>query len=269
MASTHAVATTATQTVTAPTGLRIGVVGSLTVDVPGIVPRHETLSRIAPDPLVVVDCTRGERRCGRVRCTRAPHDPFRARRRKRERAACAEPRGPRAQGGRRRVPRGSHCRARGSRERGVGTRCLGRAGGTRARRVVRTGRARCRTGRCGSPSVVALHPGALQGGRAHRPRALGGRRDGARRPVRRGCSVGRTRAERARARARRLPVSRRRRGSRRAGGGERCLPRRRRRVWPQTGAIGVGKLDPRISPTTVAGARAAAQDLASGGAPAG
>ena len=46
---------TSTSSTTAPTGLRIGVVGSLTIEVPGIVPRHETLSRIAPDPLVVVD----------------------------------------------------------------------------------------------------------------------------------------------------------------------------------------------------------------------
>jgi hypothetical protein len=38
---------------------------------------------------------------------------------------------------------------------------------------------------------------------------------------------------------------------------------------PRTGAIGVGKLDPRISSEAVAGARAAAQDLASGGAQAG
>lgn len=38
---------------------------------------------------------------------------------------------------------------------------------------------------------------------------------------------------------------------------------------PETGAVGVGKLDPRISATAVAGARAAAQDLASGGAQAG
>jgi basic membrane lipoprotein Med (substrate-binding protein (PBP1-ABC) superfamily) len=38
---------------------------------------------------------------------------------------------------------------------------------------------------------------------------------------------------------------------------------------PQTGAVGVGTLDPRISAAAVAGARAAAQDLASGGAPAG
>src|SRR4051794_27298 len=45
----------ARQTTTAPSGLRIGVVGSLTIDVPGIVPRHETLGRIAGDPLVVVD----------------------------------------------------------------------------------------------------------------------------------------------------------------------------------------------------------------------
>jgi len=38
---------------------------------------------------------------------------------------------------------------------------------------------------------------------------------------------------------------------------------------PRTGAIGIGKLDPRISPDAVAGGRAAAQDLASGGAQAG
>jgi len=38
---------------------------------------------------------------------------------------------------------------------------------------------------------------------------------------------------------------------------------------PETGAVGVGKLDPRIGATAVAGARAAAQDLASGGAQAG
>jgi ABC transporter substrate-binding protein PnrA-like len=48
-------ATTAPGATTAPSGLRIGVVGSLTIDVPGIVPRHETLDRIAPDPLVLVD----------------------------------------------------------------------------------------------------------------------------------------------------------------------------------------------------------------------
>jgi hypothetical protein len=50
----HAATTTTTQT-TAASGLRIGVVGSLTIDVPGIVPRHETLTHIADDPLVVVD----------------------------------------------------------------------------------------------------------------------------------------------------------------------------------------------------------------------
>jgi basic membrane lipoprotein Med (substrate-binding protein (PBP1-ABC) superfamily) len=48
-------ATTTAPATTAPSGLRIGVVGSLTIDVPGIVPRHETLSHIAPDPLVIVD----------------------------------------------------------------------------------------------------------------------------------------------------------------------------------------------------------------------
>jgi basic membrane lipoprotein Med (substrate-binding protein (PBP1-ABC) superfamily) len=37
----------------------------------------------------------------------------------------------------------------------------------------------------------------------------------------------------------------------------------------ETGAVGVGKLDPRISATAITGARAAAQDLASGGAQAG
>ena len=50
----HAAATTTTQTAAA-SGLRIGVVGPLTIDVPGIVPRHETLTHIADDPLVVVD----------------------------------------------------------------------------------------------------------------------------------------------------------------------------------------------------------------------
>jgi basic membrane lipoprotein Med (substrate-binding protein (PBP1-ABC) superfamily) len=48
-------ATTTSRTTTAPTGLRIGVVGRLSVEVPGIVPRHETLDRIADDPLVLVD----------------------------------------------------------------------------------------------------------------------------------------------------------------------------------------------------------------------
>lgn len=48
-------AATTTARTTVPTGLRIGVVGPLTIDVPGIVPRHETLARIAPDPLVIVD----------------------------------------------------------------------------------------------------------------------------------------------------------------------------------------------------------------------
>lgn len=50
----HSVSTT-TRTVSAPSGLRIGVVGPLRIDVPGIVPRHESLSHIAPDPLVLVD----------------------------------------------------------------------------------------------------------------------------------------------------------------------------------------------------------------------
>jgi basic membrane lipoprotein Med (substrate-binding protein (PBP1-ABC) superfamily) len=47
--------TTANQATTAAPGLRIGVVGRLRIDVPGIVPRHETLTRIADDPLVLVD----------------------------------------------------------------------------------------------------------------------------------------------------------------------------------------------------------------------
>jgi basic membrane lipoprotein Med (substrate-binding protein (PBP1-ABC) superfamily) len=51
----HRSATTTTRTVAAPSGLRIGVVGPLRIDVPGIVPRRETLQRIAPDPLVLVD----------------------------------------------------------------------------------------------------------------------------------------------------------------------------------------------------------------------
>jgi hypothetical protein len=50
----HAASTT-TRTAQAPSGLRIGVVGPLRVDVPGIVPRKEPLSRIADDPLVLVD----------------------------------------------------------------------------------------------------------------------------------------------------------------------------------------------------------------------
>jgi hypothetical protein len=48
-------AATTVRATTAPSGLRIGVVGSLTIDVPGIVPRRETLAHIADDPLVVVD----------------------------------------------------------------------------------------------------------------------------------------------------------------------------------------------------------------------
>lgn len=51
----HAAHTTSRTTSTAPSGLRIGVVGPLTLDVPGIVPRHESLNTIAPDPLVLVD----------------------------------------------------------------------------------------------------------------------------------------------------------------------------------------------------------------------
>ncbi|HET7129467.1 MAG TPA: BMP family ABC transporter substrate-binding protein [Gaiellaceae bacterium] len=43
------------QTTTAPSGLRIGVVGPLRIDVPGILPRRETLRHIADDPLVLVD----------------------------------------------------------------------------------------------------------------------------------------------------------------------------------------------------------------------
>jgi hypothetical protein len=54
---TQRAATTATTTRTAPapTGLRVGVVGPLRIDVPGIVPRRESLRDIAPDPLVLVD----------------------------------------------------------------------------------------------------------------------------------------------------------------------------------------------------------------------
>lgn len=52
----HAASTTAsTSTVSAPSGLRVGVVGPLRLDVPGIVPRQETLASIADDPLVLVD----------------------------------------------------------------------------------------------------------------------------------------------------------------------------------------------------------------------
>ena len=51
----HTAATPSTPVTSAPTGLRIGVVGPLTIDVPGIVPRRESLARIAPDPLVIVD----------------------------------------------------------------------------------------------------------------------------------------------------------------------------------------------------------------------
>lgn len=43
------------QTTTGPSGLRIGVVGPLQIDVPGIVARRETLAHIADDPLVLVD----------------------------------------------------------------------------------------------------------------------------------------------------------------------------------------------------------------------
>jgi basic membrane lipoprotein Med (substrate-binding protein (PBP1-ABC) superfamily) len=56
----HEAATTAPTTTAVATGLRIGVVGPLTVDVPGIVPRHETLTRVADDTLVLVDA-RAER----------------------------------------------------------------------------------------------------------------------------------------------------------------------------------------------------------------
>jgi basic membrane lipoprotein Med (substrate-binding protein (PBP1-ABC) superfamily) len=48
-------AATTARTTTAPTGLRVGVVGQLPIDVPGIVPRHVTLARIADDPLVLID----------------------------------------------------------------------------------------------------------------------------------------------------------------------------------------------------------------------
>jgi basic membrane lipoprotein Med (substrate-binding protein (PBP1-ABC) superfamily) len=51
----HEAATTAPTTTAVATGLRIGVVGPLTIDIPGIVPRHETLTRVADDTLVLVD----------------------------------------------------------------------------------------------------------------------------------------------------------------------------------------------------------------------
>ena len=51
----RAATTTTARTAAAPVGLRIGVVGPLRIDVPGIVPRRESLRDIAPDPLVLVD----------------------------------------------------------------------------------------------------------------------------------------------------------------------------------------------------------------------
>jgi hypothetical protein len=54
-AAKHETATTTSTQTTAPSGLRIGVVGPLTIDVPGIVPRREPLARVADDPLVLVD----------------------------------------------------------------------------------------------------------------------------------------------------------------------------------------------------------------------
>lgn len=55
-AAKNETATTApTKKTAAPSGFRIGVVGPLKIDVPGIVPRRETLARIVDDPLVVVD----------------------------------------------------------------------------------------------------------------------------------------------------------------------------------------------------------------------
>jgi len=42
-------------TTTARGGFQVGVVGPLAVDVPGIVPRHEPLTRIGEEPLVLVD----------------------------------------------------------------------------------------------------------------------------------------------------------------------------------------------------------------------
>ena len=47
--------TAPTTTTAAATGLRLGVVGPLSIDVPGILPRHETLTRLADDSLVLVD----------------------------------------------------------------------------------------------------------------------------------------------------------------------------------------------------------------------
>ena len=47
--------TAPTTTAAAATGLRVGVVGPLRIDVPGILPRHETLNRLADDALVLVD----------------------------------------------------------------------------------------------------------------------------------------------------------------------------------------------------------------------
>jgi len=55
-AAKNETATTApTKKTAAPSGFRIGVVGPLKIDVPKIVPRRETLARIVDDPLVVVD----------------------------------------------------------------------------------------------------------------------------------------------------------------------------------------------------------------------
>lgn len=265
----HAVATTATQTVTAPTGLRIGVVGSLTVDVPGIVPRHETLSRIAPDPLVVVDSHAASAAVvasvARAHPTihfalvgesvKGQHAPNLAGLVLKEDDA-AYLAGVTA--GLAAAESGASARVAwvGPEERALAA-SFGRGVHAAAPAVAvlhqwsRSIPGRCKeaalTGLGRSAVVVMAHGGlcaAAAASAAHEQNvpalALG---DFLFPAVAAGLVA-------------REAVS---------GvfhGGDVVF-------GPQTGAIGVGKLDPRISPTTVAGARAAAQDLASGGAPAG
>jgi basic membrane lipoprotein Med (substrate-binding protein (PBP1-ABC) superfamily) len=267
---THESAGTTTAGVTtAPTGLRIGVVGSLTIDVPGIVPRHETLDRIGPDPLVVVDSRAATAAVVAAVAREHPtihfalvgasvkgqHAPNLAGLVLDENAAAylaGVTAGLTAANG------GASARVAwvGPEERALAA-SFGRGVHAAAPAVAvlhqwsRSVPGRCKeaalTGLGRSAVVVMAHGGlcaAAAASAAHEQNvpalALGDF-------LFPGVAAG---------------LAAREAVSGVFHGGDVLF-------GPQTGAVGVGKLDPRIAPSAVAGARAAAQDLASGGAPAG
>jgi basic membrane lipoprotein Med (substrate-binding protein (PBP1-ABC) superfamily) len=262
-------ATTTAGATTAPSGLRIGVVGSLTIDVPGIVPRHVSLDRIGPDPLVVVDSHAATAAVVAAVAREHPTVHFAL-----VGASVKGQRAPNLAG----LVLDENAAAYLA---GV-TAGLTAAGGGASARVAWVGpeeRALAASfGRgvhAAAPAVAVLHQWSRSVPGRCKEAALTGLGRSAVVVMAHGglCAAAAASA----AHEQNVPalalgdflfpgvaagLVAREAVSGVFHGGDVLF-------GPQTGAVGVGKLDPRIAPSAVAGARAAAQDLASGGAPAG